>query len=164
MKELYPFRYMRVMRQRALGPDGRKREAEQPMRKKLTQGMWRGILAVGVIVLGAGVYDHIAHANGHDGLTQGFVWGAVQNGECVDVGFIATHKVEPEESVTLRVQSVMSGFLQEEIIFDISGNPLEAGGHQFCFDSEEFQQAEIIFHATNDGLTGAPESYVISTP
>lgn len=114
------------------------------------------IFAATAAGLGA-AYDYVSHAND-------FVWGAVARGNCVDVGFVAAHVVQQKEDVTLRVRPFVGNDIQPGVVFDFSGNPISAGGHEFCFDTTEIADAGVVFQAENGFIQGTEEVYNYESP
>jgi hypothetical protein len=156
------FRYVRVMGKR-------KFRSAVPMEtrktiKKTSRALGIGVFTTGALGFLAGTADYIAHANGHDGLTQGYVWTATQQDNCVHVHMLASHVVEPDEEVVLRLNSFIGEDVQGVREFDISGKPLALVSETICFAPEALPTAGIIFQATNGELSGAPETYTVSQP
>lgn len=120
------------------------------------------IFAATAAGLGA-AYDYIAHANGENGLTRGYVWGAVSNDNgCVTAGFLASNPREP--GVSLHMRPFVGDDVQQDVGFDLSGSPLGAGVQEFCFNEGELAHAGVIFWAENNGVRGNEEMYSFQNP
>lgn len=124
-----------------------------------------GIIFLSVVgAAGAAAYDYIAHAQGQDGLTQGYVWGAMARGDCIEAGYIASHRVDPDESVFLHMRSYVGDEPAGTVTIDLSGSPLKAGRAEFCFKSGELPRARVIFQAENGGAQGQEARYEAVNP
>ncbi len=140
------------------------RETRQTLAKVARIARTGVIFASVVTAAGAAAYDYIAHARGQDGLTQGYAWGAVARDNCIEAAWIASHRVDPDESVRLHVRSYVEDAFQEGVVADLSGLPLQAGHAEFCFEEGELPRARVIFQAENGGVKGQEQRYEVENP
>lgn len=134
-----------------------------PLRRKMRQAKARPVPFVGKTIINLGITAALI-AGGRvaiDRLAQEntTTWLAAPIGNCVGTVFLDAHVVSPQENVELRVQSFEGdpsdvASQRENIVFDLSGKPIEVGGRVICFSEGHIAQKGLIFQATNTNEHG----------
>jgi hypothetical protein len=114
------------------------------------------IFASAVTAAATAGYDHRAHANGEKGLTQGYAWVSVPLNDCVGVGLVATHAVQPAEEVSIHIVSTDSTGQKQDVAVNLSGDPLVGAWTRVCSEPAE-AGLQIDMHAENGGVQGKSE-------
>jgi hypothetical protein len=112
--------------------------------------------ALGAVLAGS-VLTYLTHTDEYD-------WMARSHGSCVDITYIAKHRVVPGEDVALHIKPSVGDEEKDEYTINVSGKPFVVGSHEVCFQAQEFKDAEIIFQATNGDVQGEPKKLDVSPP